>query len=157
MKSISHKGLLHIFYNKEGYKVKTPLGVFFDINDALEVYPTLRNISRVKECEWCGKIFVDVSKYNKRKYCSDECSCQANINKTTENEKKGIFVNSDIVEIYLSPQYFEDERNRVITNEFQQDDNYWGLGTGNLNTKPSNDPQREHQYIQNELKRLKLK
>lgn len=157
MKSISHKGLLHIFYNEDEYKVKTPIGVFFDINEALEVYPTLRNISRVKECEWCGKIFVDVSKYNKRKYCSDECSCQANINKTLENRNGKTFVNPDIVEVYLSPQYFEDERNRVITNEFHQDDNYWGLGTGNLNTKPREDPEREHQYIKNELKRLKLR
>ena len=157
MKTISHRGLLHLFYNEQGYRIKTPIGVFFDINEALEMYPNLMNINRVKECQLCGRIFVDLSTYNKRKYCSDECSCQANINKTTENEKKDIFVNSDVIEVYLAPQYLEDERNRVITNEFHQDDNYWGLGTGNLNTKPSNDMQREHQYIQNELKRLKLR
>jgi hypothetical protein len=157
MKSISHKGLLHLFYDKEEYKIKTPIGVFFDINDALEVYPTLRNISRVKECGLCGKIFVDISTYNKRKYCCDECSHQAHLDKKIEHNNKKMFVNPDIIEVYLSPQYFEDERNRVRTNEFYQDDDYWGLGTGNLNTKPNEDPQREHKYILNELKRLKLK
>ncbi len=157
MKSISHKGLLHLFYDKDEYKVKTPIGVFFDINDALEVYPTLRNISRVKECPYCRKIFVDLSSKNNCKYCCEECSCQANINKTIENRNEKTFVNPDIIEVYLTPQYFEDEKNRVITNEFHQDDNYWGLGTGNLNTKPREDPEREHQYIKNELKRLKLR
>ena len=38
MKSISHKGLLHLFYDKEEYKIKTPIGVFFDIDDALEFH-----------------------------------------------------------------------------------------------------------------------
>ena len=157
MKSISHKGLLHLFYDKEEYKVKTPIGVFFDINDALEVYPTLRNVSRVKECPYCKKIFVDLSTNNNRKYCSDECSCQADINGRVERRNKQTFVNPDFVDVYLSPQYFEDERNRVRTNEFSQDDDYWGLGTGNLNTKPNEDVNREHQYIKNELKRLKVR
>lgn len=157
MKTISHKGLLHILYNKKEYKVKTPLGVFFDINDALEVYPTLRNISRVKECGLCGKIFVDLSTKNNCKYCCDECAYQAKMDKTIEKRNEKTFVNPDIIEVYLTPQYLEDERNRLLTSEFQQDDSYWGLGTGNLNTKPNEDVNREHQYIKNELKRLKLR
>lgn len=47
-----------------------------------------KNISEIKRCENCEKIFPDVSRSNKQKFCSDKCRVSAHRKKQVSNFKK---------------------------------------------------------------------
>ena len=162
MKIICHKGVRIIYkINKEDYRIKTPIGVFNDINHAIEVYPNLKEVNRVKECKCCGKYIFDTNSNNNRVYCSEECARKGKIEITNINYYNKIFVRPQPFKPDHYTQSLKDVENRSMDKnnpiEYMQDDNYWGLGTGNLTETPANNFKREHKYIQNELKRLGLR
>ena len=160
MKIIHVNNYLRIIQrNETEYKIKTPIGVFQDINDAIEVYPEITENNRIRQCPICQKYFIKYGKtQNNKKYCSKECSRRGKINNTQENYYNKTFVNPNPFQTDYYAQQIKDNENRQTDKqnplEYHQDDTYWGIGTGNLNTKPSNDPEREHKYIRKELKRL---
>ncbi len=82
-------------------------------------------------CHYCGKEYE--KKYNTQKYCSDKCRKYGHMEKTVERVRK----------------YRKTHRSKT--------DSYWGLGSGYLHQHMQQDLQKEHNCIQNELKRLKIK
>ena len=161
MKIIHIRDVRIIMNSRTEYKIQTPIGILTDINDAVELYPYLTEDKKVRQCPICQKYFVKYGREdNAKKYCSEECSRIGNINNTQENYYNKLFVNTNPFRTDRYTQQLKDSENRQSDKqnplEFHQDDTYWGIGTGNLNTKPSKDPEREHQYIKKELKKLGL-
>lgn len=159
MKIIHIQDIRILMKTRDKYKIRTPLGILNNINDAIELYPYLKEHHRISRCPVCGLYFIKYGKEdNARKYCSDECSRRGHINNTQENFYNKTFVNTNPFQTDRYAQQLKDSENRQSDKqnplEFHQDDNYWGLGTGNLNTKPNNNPEIEHKYIRKELKRL---
>ena len=161
MKIISHKGL-RIVYDNDKYSIKTPIGVFKDINDAIEVYPILTEVDRVKECKYCGKYFLRTGvKDVRRVYCSDDCYKKSDSERRLADYYGKIFVKTEPFKPDHYLQKIRDHENRDFNKDksklFIQDDNYWGLGTGNLTGTPANSFDKEKKYIRNELKRLGIR
>lgn len=63
--------------SNSNYTVITPSNSFNDINEAILVYPELAEAKYIAKCNLCNKYFVKY-KANRRKYCSDSCSEEAN-------------------------------------------------------------------------------
>ena len=141
--------------NREKYTIKTPLGIFTDINDAITQYPKLTEHQKINQCPICNKYFIKYGKEdNARKYCSTECSNTYNrINKREINR------------MWMRDKYIRDKNNTILNDkehrsenwEFRQDDTFWGLGESNLHEHRNSDEEHEHNIIQKELKRLHLK
>ena len=151
MKIIHHGNIRINLKTYKEYKIKTPIGVFTDINDAVQVYPELNEIKRIKQCPQCEKYFIDNSRQNNRKYCTNKCS----------EEYKKIYKN-----IYNSAwqrdKWLRTKNNTIINDkehrsenwEFRQDDNFWGLGESNLHEHRNPDEEYEHNIIRKELNRI---
>lgn len=159
MKIIKQDNIRIIIKDRNEYTIKTPIGVFKDINDAINTYPNLAGNKRIRQCKNCGTYFLLYNKGdNPRKYCSDKCSKKGNIIRTTENYYNTVFVDPNPYKPDMYSQQIKDThaRQKGIP-EYHQDDTYWGLGTGNLTEQPANNFTHEYKYIQNELRRLKIK
>jgi hypothetical protein len=141
------------------YTIKTPLGIFKDINDAIDCYPSLKEHKNIRECGHCHRYFIKIGKENAaRKYCSEECSKEANSIKTKENYYNKVFTGQNRFSPTHYSQQLKDAENRNfekdLTKQFIQDDTYWGLGESGLSGHIANDEDREQKYIRNEKKRL---
>jgi len=84
------------------------------------------------KCKWCGKPFE--KQHNRQEYCSDKCKLNA------LREQKAIF----------SRKYRSKYKNR-------KSDSYWGMGSGSLSAHKKDSFDEEHDAIQKELKRLRIK
>ena len=155
---IIHIQECRIIYNEEKIRIKTPIGVFNNINDAIEVYPYIDEAKRIKQCPICNTYFIDKATNNNMKYCSEECYNKGqNINKR-EYYYNRIFTGQGV---FYPDQYLQrirDHNNRDYQKDksklFIQDDNYWGLGESNLSGHIANNFEYEHEYIKREKKRL---
>ena len=155
MKIIHIDNIRIIMQNRTDYKIRTPLGILNNINDAIELYPNISNHQRISRCPICGLYFIKYGKEdNARKYCSSECAERYNkINK------------KEIARMWQRDKYLRDknktilndEQNRSINWEFHQNDTFWGLGNSNIQGHAKNDFDYEHNIIQKELKRYGLK
>ena len=155
---IIHIQECRIIYNEDKYRIRTPIGIFKDINDAIEVYPYLEEAKRIKQCPICNKYFIDKATNNNMKYCSEECLKKGHSEMTMANYYKRIFTGQGI---FYPDQYLQrirDHENRDFQKDkhklFIQDDNYWGLGESNLSEHIANNFEYEHEYIKREKKRL---
>ena len=155
---IIHLKECRIIYKEDKYRISTPIGAFKDINDAIEVYPYLTEIKRVKKCSICNNYFFDITSNNTRSYCTEECAKKANSELSNANYYNKIFVKTEPFKPDHYQQLIKDHENRDYRKDksklFIQDDNYWGLGTGNLTGTPANSFEKEKKYIRNELRRL---
>lgn len=141
--------------NETEYKIQTPIGVFKDINDAIEVYPEITENNRIRQCPICQKYFIKYGrKDNAKKYCSSECA--ETYNKLNKRE---------INRMWTRDKYLRDKNTTIMNDkqcrsevwEFHQNDNFWGLGSSHLHEKPKSDPEHEENAIKKELKRLGLR
>ena len=82
------------------------------------------------ECKWCGTIFT--RKHNRQVYCSKTCADNA---KAVQDRHHWL-------------RWFYKNRERLYETQ---------LGTRSLGPHPNEDPEKEYQIIQNELRRLGLK
>lgn len=160
MKIICHKGI-RIVYDDDKQTIKTPIGVFNDIKDAIDVYPILTEVKRVKQCPICGNYFLDKATNNNGKYCSEKCIKKATSIRINGYYYDKIFVRRNPFKPDHYTQSLKDVENRKIDKnnpiEYMQDDTYWGLGTGNLTGTPAHSFEKEKKYVRNELKRLGLR
>lgn len=62
--------------SNSNYTVIAPTNTFKDINDAIAIYPELKDAKYIAKCDFCNKYFVKY-KANRRKYCIG-CSDEAN-------------------------------------------------------------------------------
>lgn len=159
MKIIHYGDIRIIMKNREEYKIKTPLGIFTDINDAITQYPILEEHKRIIKCGLCGKYFIKYGREdNSRKYCSRECYKKAHSIINQKNYYKRIFTGQGIFKADQYTQKLEDHTNRDFNKDktklFIQDDNYWGLGESHLAEHKANNFYKEHEYIRKEKKRL---
>lgn len=139
-----------IYKNFHEYTIKSPLGVFKDINDAIEAYPIITENKHVIKCKYCGKYFLKLEKRdNRRVYCSEECKryYKQDYNNQQYYQKKK---KRDEFKLYSMK---ENKYNK----EFNQDDTYWGIGNTNISGRIGEDFDNEHKKIRNEMKRLKIK
>ena len=148
--------------DRNNYSIQSPIGVFKNINDAVEVYPYLTEHNRITQCQYCQRYFIKYGKEdNPRVYCNEECSRKAKSIQVNNYYYDKIFVKREPFRTDHYTQILKDTDNRRMDKvnpiEYIQDDNYWGLGTGNLTGTPANNFKREHKYIRNELKRLGIK
>lgn len=65
------------WWSNSNYSIITPTNTFNNINDAIAIYDELKEAKYIANCELCNKYFVKY-KANRRKYCSDSCSEEAN-------------------------------------------------------------------------------
>lgn len=156
---IIHIQECRIIYTKDKYKIKTPLGIFNNINDAIKVYPYLYEAERVRQCKYCGKYFLRTGiKDVRRIYCSRECYNKSRSQITQDNYYKRIFTGQRIFSPDHYLQRIMDHENRDFRKDkqklFIQDDNYWGLGESNLSEHMANNFKKEQEYIKREKKRL---
>ena len=150
---------IKIYYeNLDTYSIKTPLGVFNTVDDALNIYPSIKEHKNIQQCVTCGKYFVKVGRKNgPRKCCSDECS---KINKKFTNrkaaykyQKKKQKQKRDIINEHLI-------NNGPLPDGFNQIDDPKKLGNTDLTkhiSKTSNgeyDFDKEENIIKKELRRL---
>lgn len=161
MKIIHIQDIRILMKTRDTYKIRTPLGILNNINDAVELYPYLKEHHRISRCPVCGLYFIKYGKEdNARKYCSNECSRRANSHNTQQNYYNRIFVNTHPFKTDYYTQQIRDNENRQTDKqnplEYHQDDTYWGIGTGNLREHRAYDFTKEHKYIRNELRKLGL-
>ena len=155
MKIIRIDDIRIIYKDLTEYTIKTPLGVFKTVDDAIECYPQLKTHKNIKQCNYCGKYFIKVGKKNNgRKYCSEECSETYNrlnkleINRMWRRDKYIRDKNTTIL---------EDKQNKSRNWEFNQNDTFWGIGSSHIMEHPKEDEDIEHKTIQKEMKRLGLR
>ena len=156
---IIHIRECRIIYDKDKYRISTPIGVFKDLNDAIEVYPHLYEAERVKKCKYCGRYFLRTGvKDVRRIYCSEECYKKSHSKINQQKYYERIFTGQGI---FYPDQYLQrirDHNNRDFQKDksklFIQDDNYWGLGESNLSEHIANNFKKEQEYIKREKKRL---
>ena len=138
--------------NRNEYTIQSPIGVFKNINDAIQVYPTLIEDKKINQCPVCNKYFIRYGKEdNNRKYCSKECSEEylriyKNIYNSAWNRDKWLRESNKII--------LKDKDNRSMNWEYHQNDIFWGLGESNLREHPKDDFEHEHNLIRKEKKRL---
>ena len=66
-----------IYKNKDKYTIKTSVGNFTDVNEAVKKVPSIIGSKNVKKCVWCGRFFINVGPgSHKRKTCSKNCSIE---------------------------------------------------------------------------------
>lgn len=158
MKIILMNEIEVIIKSMDDYLIKSPIGVFKDINDAIDNYPFLKEHKNIRKCELCGDYFIKYGKgQNKRKYCSDRCSKKAHSNNAIKSKYKKTFTNPEPFDPAQCSQYLKDSTNRMKDWEFHQDDIYWGLGESTLSEHRTWSFEDESRYIQNELRRIGLK
>lgn len=73
--------------SNSNYTVIAPTNTFKDINEAIAIYPELKDAKYIAKCDFCNKYFVKY-KANRRKYCSNSCSEEANRLKTNKRKLK---------------------------------------------------------------------
>ena len=135
----------------EEHKIQTPIGIFNDINKAIKTYPSLIEAKRVKKCPECETYFIDRSRMNNRKYCSEPCSNEAiriykNIYNSAWNRDKWLRTKNTTI--------IQDKQHTKTNYEYHQNDNFWGLGESNLREHPNKDEDKEHELITKELQRI---
>lgn len=94
LKVIILEGGNKLYYkNKEEYTIKTTIGNFNDVNEAVKKIPVIKDSKNIKKCEWCGRFFINVgSGSNNRKTCSKHCSSEFLKQRNRDNyHKKKIF------------------------------------------------------------------
>jgi hypothetical protein len=147
-----------IIKSMDDYLIKSPMGIFKDINDAIDNYPFLEEHKQIKKCKLCGKWFIKYGKENNnRKYCSDKCSKKAHSNQSKDSIYNKTFTENSKYNPNQFPQYLKDSDNREKYWEFNQDDTYWGLGSSGLSEHKTSNFLQEQRYIKRELKRLGLR
>ena len=155
MKIIHIDNIRIIMRNRTDYKIRTPIGILDNINDAVKLYPNITGHQRVSRCPVCGLYFIKYGKEdNAKKYCSPECS--ERYRKIYKNEYNRMWMRDK----YLRDKnitLINDEHNRSLNWEFHQNDNFWGLGNSNIQGHAKEDFQYEHNLIKQELRRYRLK
>ena len=156
MKIIHVNNYLRIIQrNETDYKIQTPIGVFQDINDAIEVYPEITENNRIRQCPICQKYFIKYGKtQNNKKYCSKECS----------DKYRRIYKN-EYNRMWNRDKWLRDRNNTIISDytnrsnnyEFHQNDTFWGLGSSHISETMNQDEETEKNTIRKELKRLGIK
>lgn len=83
-----------VYRNKDEYTIKTSIGNFTDVNNAIEKVPVIKTSKNVKQCEWCGKYFIKIgNRSNRRKTCSNNCSVELRRWRNRKNlDKHKLFV-----------------------------------------------------------------
>ena len=155
MKIIHIHDIRIIMKNRDEYKIRTPIGILNNINDAIELYPTLKEHNKISRCPVCGRYFIKYNKQdNARKYCTPECA--EKYNKINRREINRMWMRDK----YLRDKnttLINDEHNRSKNWEFHQNDTFWGLGNSNIKGHAKKDFEYEYNIIKQELKRYKLK
>ena len=156
---IIHIQECRIIYNEDKYRIKTPIGVFNDLNDAIQVYPYITEAERVRKCKYCGRYFLRTGvKDVRRIYCTEECYKKSHSRINQEKYYQRIFTGQRIFNPDHYLQRIRDHDNRDfrkdIHRQFIQDDNYWGVGESNLSEHMANNFTKEHEYVRREKKRL---
>ena len=149
MKIIRIKDIRIVMKDRTTYSIQSPIGVFKNINDAIEQYPYLTEDNKISQCPICGDYFIKYGKGdNNRVYCSKECFTE-NKNYQSKMRKR----KKDVQKIHK--QRIQDYRNHSMNWEFHQDDTIWGLGTGYLSKNRNEDFEKEKDIVSKELRRLK--
>ena len=134
------------------YSIQSPIGVFKNINDAIEQYPYLTEDNKISQCPICGDYFIKYGKGdNNRKYCSEECS----------ETYRRIYLN-EWSRMYQRDKWLRESKqtllndwmNRSLNWEFHQDDRFWGLGESHLYEHPRPDFKHEENAVKMELNRI---
>lgn len=156
MKIIRINEIRIIYKNFNEYTIKTTLGDFKDINEAIEYYPHLKEDNKnIKKCGYCGRYFIKAGRKDAaRKYCSTECS-----------DKYYRIYQNEYNRMWKRDKWLRDSKKRILTDrdhhwtnpEYYQDDRFWGIGSSHITEHPKQDPDTEHLTIKKELKRLGLK
>ena len=150
MKIIKEREVSIYIKSANDYKVKTPTGVFDDINEAIIEYPYLSEHKNIRQCPQCKKWFIKYGKgKNRQKYCSKKCSKEylriyKNIYNSAWNRDKWLRE--------ANKQKLHDRN--VINTEYNQNDDFWGLGESRLGIHRSNDEQKEINTIKKEMRRI---
>lgn len=132
MKVIILEGGNKLFYkNRDEYTIKTTIGNFNDVNDAIQEFPVIKESRNVKKCVWCGKYFINVGRgCNTKKTCSNHCSIEHRRQRNRNNlGKHKLFVkhqNQRVIEEYkknkgLLPTSF----NQIDTNKTMGETILW--------------------------------
>ena len=155
MKIIKIKDIQIIYKDFHEYTIKTPIGVFKDINDAVKCYPYLKDDGRnIKRCGYCGKYFIKAGRKDAaRKYCSKKCSDAYN----TINKR-------EINRMWTRDKYLRDKTYNIVNDylyhkqnpEYTENDTFWGLGSSHLGEHAQKDHEHEHNIIKKELRRYHL-
>lgn len=150
MKIIKERDVTVVIKTADDYMVKTPIGVFDDINEAIKLFPYLSDHKNIRQCPQCKKWFIKYGKgKNRQKYCSKECS------KAYLKVYKNIYNSAWNRDKWLR----ESNKWRISDNknnnpEYHQNDAFWGLGESRVGAHRSNDEQKEANIIKKELKRI---
>ena len=146
---------IEIIYNDlDHYAIKTPLGTFRTVDDALKVFPELAEHKNIAKCSYCGKHFIKVGKANNnRKYCSDKCS--EAYNKINKKELDRMWQRDKLLRNTYKTK-MKDKYNFYENTEYNQDDTFWGVGSSHLHEHAKKDFKHEQYLVKKELKRLKL-
>lgn len=100
-------------------------------------------------CKLCGAPITQVKNGRKREFCSDYCRLRY------KDIKRGNVVNRDKIYDKHYIQQIRDSENRAKETNFNQDDNYWGLGESDLKEHMAKDFIQEAIYVRKEKERLK--
>ena len=155
MKIIHIDNIRIIMRNRTDYKIRTPIGILDDINDAIELYPNITGHQRVSRCPVCGLYFIKYGKEdNARKYCTPECA-----------EKYNKINKKEIARMWQRDKYLRDKNKTILNDElnrsknweYHQNDTFWGLGNSNIQGHAKQDFDYELNLIRKELKRYRLK
>ena len=150
MKIIKERDVQIFIKSADNYKVKTPTGIFEDVNDAIKVYPYLSEHKNIRKCPQCGKWFIKYGKgKNRQKYCSKKCSKEylriyKNIYNSAWNRDKWLRESNK--------WKFKDRTNN--NPEYNQNDIFWGLGESRVGSHMSDNEEKEANIIKKEIKRL---
>ena len=147
---------IHIYCKSQTeYRIRTPIGVFNDINEAIQNYPYITEHKNIRQCPICNQYFVKYGKgKNRQKYCSKECS------KEYVKRYKQVYNSAWNRDKWLRDKnktLLHDIGNREKDNEFHQDDRFWGLGESGLKEHPNKDFNKEANLIKNELYKIRNK
>ena len=154
MKIIYLNDYIKVYYKElNEYTIKTPIGIFKTVDEALKTYPSIKEHKNIKQCK-CGKHFIRIGKENnRRKYCSDECSDK--YRKIYKNEWNRMYVRDKYLR-EKNTTLIQDQSYQWDNPEYHQNDNFWGLGSSHLHEKRQEDETHEKNAIKAELKRLKI-
>ena len=152
MKIIHIRECRIIMKTRNEYSIKSPIGVFKNINDAIEAYPYLKEHKRISECPICNTYFIKYGKEdNARKYCSKECA--ETYKRIREREANRMYARDKWLR-ESNHTRLKDKDNRSLNWEYHQNDTFWGLGESNLHEHPKDDFKHEENIIKKELRRI---